>query len=178
MGIFRGLRSQEKMVKLIATGPESSGKTTLCKAISQHFKIPFNKEYAREYLNTLIDRNYTQEDLLKVAKWQLKYEEQFQLLDTDLITIKIWSEYKYGNCNNWILEEIDKQKRDSRLYFLCKPDIKWRPDPLRENPKNRMTLFKLYKKELDNTDHNYTVIEGGERALQAIKKITQERLLI
>ena len=41
-----------------------------------------------------------------------------------------------------------------------------------------MTLFKLYKKELDNTDHNYTVIEGGERALQAIKKITKERLII
>tara|TARA_B100001758_G_C18382174_1_gene597871 strand:- start:833 stop:1333 length:501 start_codon:yes stop_codon:yes gene_type:complete len=166
------------MVKIIATGPESSGKTTLCKAISKHFKIPFNKEYAREYLNKLTDRNYVQQDLLKIAKWQLKAEKRIQLLDTDLITIKIWSEYKYGNCNNWILEEIEKQKKDSRLYFLCKPDIEWISDPLRENPKNRMTLFKLYKKELDNSDHNYTVIEGKNRALKAIKKITQERLLI
>ena len=39
------------MLKIIVTGPESSGKTTLCKALSKHFKIPFSEEYARKYLN-------------------------------------------------------------------------------------------------------------------------------
>ena len=136
------------MLKVIVTGAESSGKTTLCNALTEHFNIPFIAEFAREFLNKL-DGNYTQDDLLAIAKGQLQSEQlttntnQLSLQDTDLITIKIWSEYKYGNCNNWIIEEIEKQKKDSRLYFLCKPDIEWISDPLRENPKNRMTLFKL-----------------------------------
>ena len=57
------------MPKIILTGPESSGKTTLCKALSQHFHLPFSKEYAREYLDGL-NRDYNQDDLLKIAKGQ------------------------------------------------------------------------------------------------------------
>ena len=45
------------MVKIILTGPESSGKTTLCEKLSDHFKTTCNKEYARKYINTL-NRNY------------------------------------------------------------------------------------------------------------------------
>ncbi len=41
------------MLKIIITGPESSGKTTLCKALANHFTIPFSKEYAREYLEKI-----------------------------------------------------------------------------------------------------------------------------
>ena len=50
------------MLKIIITGPESSGKTALCKALSKHFKIPYTEEYAREYLNNL-GREYKKEDL-------------------------------------------------------------------------------------------------------------------
>ena len=30
--------------------------------------------------------------------------EDILICDTDLITIKIWSEYKYGECENWIVQ--------------------------------------------------------------------------
>ena len=86
------------MLKIIVTGPENSGKTTLCKALSEHFNIHFSEEYARGYIDKL-DRTYTQTDLLEIAKGQLTSEQNAQLLDTDLITIKIWSEYKYGSCD-------------------------------------------------------------------------------
>ena len=165
------------MIKIIVTGPESSGKSSLCKIISKHFKIPYAKEYAREYLNTLTHRTYQKEDLLKIARGQFKSEKNAQLLDTDLITIKIWSEYKYGSCNKWNLEKIKQQKTDDRLYFLCKPDIEWRADPLRENPKDRMKLFKLFQNELNDTGHDYTIIDGKDRELKAIKKISQKKLL-
>ena len=115
------------MYKIIVTGPECSGKTTLIKKLSQHFKISFAKEYAREYLekNGLV---YEQNDLLKIAQKQIEKEKKFNLLDTDLLTIKIWSEYKYGNCNDWILEKIRNQISQKRIYILCKPDIKWQYD--------------------------------------------------
>mgnify|MGYP001469775613 CR=1 FL=1 len=162
------------MLKIIITGPESSGKTTLCEALSRHFKIPFSNEYARKYLNK-IKKKYTEADLMKIAKGQLESEENFAILDTDLITIKIWSDYKYGNCNNWILQKINKQKSQNRFYFLCKPDIKWEKDQLRENPNDRMQLFEIYKKELEELNHNYYIIEGENRITNAIKKISLHR---
>ena len=158
------------MLKIIITGPESSGKTTLCKALSKHFNLPFSKEYAREYLEKL-NRNYNQDDLLKIAKGQLKSEQNTQLLDTDLITIKIWSEYKYGSCDNWILDQIEKQKTEKRIYLLCKPDIPWQADKQRENPNDRDELFKILKQELENLGHDYFIVEGGKREQSARDRI-------
>jgi len=153
------------------TGPESSGKTTLCKALSEHFKISFTEEYAREYLNT-INREYKEEDLLGIAKGQLKSEQNTQLLDTDLITIKIWSKYKYENCDKWILNQIEKQKSKERFYLLCKPDIPWEADALRENPITRDELFEIYKRELEKLKHDFFIIDGENRLEDSISKIS------
>ena len=164
------------MIKFILTGPECSGKTTLCTQISNYFNIPFSKEYAREYLNNL---DYCKEDLLKIAKEQFKSEDsvltildqKISLHDTDLITIKIWSEYKFGFCDNWILDLIEKQKRENRFYLLCSPDIPWKEDFLRENPFNRSNLFDLYKQEIESLGHNYFIIEGDKRFEKSIQRI-------
>jgi nicotinamide riboside kinase len=165
------------MLKIIVTGPESSGKTTLCKALSEHYNLPFTNEFAREYL-THLGKNYLQEDLLEIAKGQLVNEQlitnnqQISLHDTDLITLKIWSDYKYGNCNNWILEQIEKQRVENRFYLLCKPDLKWDYDPLRENPTNRKELLAIYKNELENLGHKFFIIKGQDRNEQAIESLT------
>ena len=159
------------MRKIIVTGPESCGKTTLCEALSKHFNIVYSKEYAREYLNE-INRNYNQADLLEIAKKQLQYEQNILLLDTDLITIKIWSKYKYGSCDQWILNQIEKQIHKNRFYLLCKADIAWKADKQRENPNNREEIFNLYRKELSDLGHNYFIIEGKEREKKAISKIS------
>lgn len=158
------------MFKIIVTGPESSGKTTLCKALSKYFKISFAKEYAREYLENL-NRDYTQQDLIRIAKKQLDLDQKYILLDTDLITIKIWSSYKYGICNKWIIKQIEKQKKEKRFYLLCKPDLKWQKDPLRENPNNRLNLYKIYKQELRNLNHDYYIVKRENRSANIISKM-------
>jgi len=159
------------MLKIIITGPESSGKTTLCRTLSKHFNIPFTKEYARGYINKL-EREYTQNDLLSIAKGQLESELSSQLLDTDLITIKIWSEYKYESCDKWILDQIEKQKTENRFYLLCSPDIPWQADNQRENPNDREDIFKIYKQKLENLDHDYFIVEGENRTDNSILKIS------
>jgi len=158
------------MFKIIVTGPESSGKTTLCKELSKYFKKSFAKEYAREYLQNL-NRDYTKQDLIKIAKKQLDLEKESTLLDTDLVTIKIWSNYKYGNCNKWIINQIKKQKKEKRFYLLCKPDIKWEKDPLRENPNNRLELYKIYKEEITNLKHDYYIVKAKNRSIKIISKM-------
>ena len=166
------------MNKIIIIGPESSGKTTLSNALKKYFNTFLVTEYSREYIDQL-NSKYNYEDLLKIAKQQLKNEDNTQLTtpiicDTDLITIKIWSEYKYSKCDSWILQHIKKQQNESRFYLLCKPDIKWKYDPQRENQFDRKVVFDIYKKELEALNHQYFVIDNGDRlkkAINAIKKI-------
>ena len=110
----------EKAVKhIVITGPESSGKTTLAKGLAKELNMDYTEEYAREYLNT--NSTYRQKDLLYIAQGQLQKEKAnlnpTVIHDTDLITIKIWSEYKYNQCNPWIIEQIELQKSENRLYL-------------------------------------------------------------
>jgi nicotinamide riboside kinase len=153
------------MNNLVFTGPESSGKTTLAKQITELKKGVFVQEFAREYLNKL-NRNYSQKDLLEIAKGQFELQEiakknnQKKLFfDTDLLTIKIWSEYKYGDCDKWILDRILSNKEF--VYVLCSPTIVWELDPLRENPKDRDKLYKIYLENLRKFNLNFIEVRGG-----------------
>ncbi len=165
------------MIKIVTTGPESSGKTTLAKALAEHYRVAWVSEYARDYLNDL-NRTYEEKDLLEVAKGQVKREDEaakdkldLLICDTSLIVIKIWSEYRYGRCHPWILDQIEQ--RSVELYLLCTPDIPWEPDPLRENQTDRSELFLLYQQALKSKPTE--VIQGNrqQRLAQSTNAINQ-----
>ena len=165
------------MMKIVLTGPESTGKSTLAKQLANHFKTAMVPEYARLFIDEL-DRPYVESDLLEIAKKQLELEnrqmpEAVNLLicDTDLVTIKIWSEYKYQRCDSQILEWIDRQRYDH--YLLCGIDLEWQFDPQRENPNDREALYGIYKKELAFYKKAFTEITGDthQRFQQAVETI-------
>jgi len=158
--------------KIVITGPESSGKTTLAQQLGQVLETSWVPEFARIYIEQL-PRKYAESDLLEIAKGQIKEEDnrlenanQFLICDTDLITIKIWSEYKYDVCDPWIIETIENRFYD--LYLLCAPDIPWEYDPQRENPNDRSELYKLYKQELITYQKTFFELSGKkDERLQA-----------
>ena len=169
-------------MKVVITGAESSGKTTLFESLEKCYKTKGAKEYARDFLfNT--NGLYSQNDLVTIANGQISYEltvnkqhSNLVLCDTDLLTIKIWSEYKYGSCDSRILNLLNKNSAD--LYRLMSPDIPWQEDPLRENPTNRLELLQIYKKELDLLGIPYFLISGSinERLVKSISLI--DKLLL
>jgi len=53
--------------KIVIIGPESTGKSTLCKSLADHYKTAWVKEYAREYLLNN-GTAYSFENLLTIAK--------------------------------------------------------------------------------------------------------------
>lgn len=166
------------MLKKIALlGPESTGKSSLAKELAKHYKTDYVPEFARAYLSKL-ERKYNQEDLLEIAKGQLKSIQSsekrnngYLFIDTELIVIKIWSEFKYKNVHPWILNELSKQDID--LYLLTDIDLDWEPDPLRENPQEREHLLNLYEKELKTRKLPYFKVsgQGNQRVLNAINSI-------
>ncbi len=163
-------------------GPESSGKTTLGEELSSTREFLLIEEYSRRYLNNL-EREYEIPDLREIAEGQLaelsKAIDQKNtniIWDTDVITVKIWSMVKYGTYDKDLDEMIRKQPVD--LYFLCRPDVPWAFDPLREVPDDskRHEIFDLFQNELENFGFNYEVIEGNKaerikKAQQLIRKL-------
>lgn len=172
--------------KFVILGPESTGKSTLCKSLAAHFQSAWCEEYAREYL-LKNGTSYTPADLLKIAKGQLKLEElttksllnsnktPILFIDTDMYVMKVWSEYVFGECDFFILDTIVKKKYDG--YLLCNIDLPWVKDELREYPdeKPRQELFAIYKDLLMNQSTPWALISGNnaERTQAAIKAINQ-----
>lgn len=169
------------MKKVVITGPESTGKSTLARQLALFYHGDFTEELARNYLNEL-DRPYTYDDLKAIATLQIEHEDQKQcegsellFCDTDLLTIKIWSNFKYAQVDSQVLDWINS--RDYDLYLLCRPDIPWEADPLRENPDNRDELFDLHLEELNHYHKDFEIIEGvrEERLQNAVSAIEKYR---
>lgn len=163
--------------KIAIVGPESTGKSTLAQALAANYKTVWVPEYARGYLDHLLIP-YVQSDLIKIAHGQLRLEDEWMndanrllICDTNLIVIKIWSEFKFGNCDPEIVSAMRDRKYD--LHLLMDIDLPWQPDPQREHPDKRQELFNLYEQELKNLGVPYAIIRGEnhERIQSAIQQI-------
>ncbi len=169
--------SRSKVKRIAIVGPECTGKTTLAEALAQHYKTAWVPEFARTYLDQL-GRPYTQEDLLCIAHGQIKWEDEYALqanhlliCDTNLLVIKIWSEFKYGTCHPDIISKMTKRHYD--LHLLTHPDIPWEDDPQREHPDKRELLFSIYKNEIERLNVACAEIFGPpeERLKKAVSAI-------
>ena len=150
-----------------AVGPESTGKTTLCRALAERFDVPWLAEYAREYLNA--GTSYDSSDVAAIAKEQARREQELiansrqgVILDTDLAVIVVWWQEKFGALPGWI--EAAFRAQTPRLYLLCRPDLSWAPDPLRESPGDLDRLYDVYRRLLTERRLPFVEIAGsGER---------------
>lgn len=97
----------------------------------------------------------------------------YLFIDTDMYVMKVWAEYVFNKCHNWILNRIAERKYD--LYLLCDVDLPWVEDQLREYPdaKIRKKLFYFYKDLMVNQSTPWIVISGSyeERLAKAIQFI-------
>jgi len=180
--------------KIVIIGPESTGKSSLCKELAAHYNTAWVDEYAREYLlKNGTDYNY--ETLLDIAKGQVQAEEltvdrwsltekspneqrttsndQPVFIDTDMYVMKVWCEFVFQKCHHWILNRIAERKYD--LYLLCNIDLPWVKDDLREYPDliSRQKLYHYYKDILVNQHVPWVDISGSyeERLQKAIKAV-------
>ena len=168
------------MISIAIVGPESTGKSTLASDLASHYNTVCVPEYSREFLSSL-NRPYVKEDLLAIAKGQLAEEQKYRgkadrliFLDTDLFVVKVWSEFKYGDCDPSILQLLSTNQ--AGFYLLTSPDIPYEEDPLRESPKDRERLFDIYHKVLVDAGVDFHVVEGSDHtrfqnAIQAINKM-------
>lgn len=150
-------------MRILITGPECTGKTTLAGKLSQRLEIPVLWEYARTYLQDL-DRSYEKNDLLDMAQNHVHQLETFPLdqpliLDTYLLNYKIWSSYKYGTVDPWITDRLTKDMAID-LVLLFKPDVPWIQDGLRENREEREEIFEIFLSQIKELKWPFEILDG------------------
>jgi len=180
----------ETIKKIVVIGPESTGKSSLCKKLASHYNTLWVPEYARKYLGKN-GIEYSFEDLLTIAKGQIDLEESISnlhspftihpspiFIDTDMYVMKVWSEFVFNKCDNWILNRIAERKYD--LYLLCDVDLPWEKDEMREYPDKgtREKLYHFYKDVLINQSVPWINISGNyeERFEKAVEFIESQVL--
>ncbi|HEX6172076.1 MAG TPA: ATP-binding protein [Chitinophagaceae bacterium] len=193
---------QKPLIKIAVIGPESTGKSTLCELLAQHYNTQWCPEFAREFLLTH-GTDYTYDDLLYIAKGQLAMEDEYTqslagssefgvnsfvpdaelrtlnskllFIDTEMYVMKVWCEFVFGKCHRWVLDQIIERKYD--LYLLCNTDLPWVKDELREYPdlKTRDQLYHIYKDIMINQSTPWVDISGDhdERLQKAIEAVNK-----
>jgi NadR type nicotinamide-nucleotide adenylyltransferase len=182
--------------KIVVIGPESTGKSTLCEQLAQHYETTWCPEFAREYLLTN-GTNYDFDDLLTIAKGQLALEDEYTrkleinslpmledgghlplFIDTDMYVVKVWCEFVFENCHRFVLDKILERKYD--LYLLCNVDLPWVKDELREYPdlETRNKLYRIYKDIMVNQNTPWIDINGDydqrlQKAIAAVDKLLE-----
>ncbi len=175
--------------KIVIIGPESTGKSSLCAALAAHYGTGWVPEYAREYLQEH-GMDYSYPDLMTIAQGQLALEDKYAAIgrapkpgvrpgsdgqansllfvDTDMYVMKVWSEYVFGRCDPWILDQIASRNYDG--YILCRTDLPWVRDDLREYPdlESRDRLFHIYRDCMVNQGTPWAEVGGvGETRIAA-----------
>lgn len=164
-------------LRVVLTGPESTGKTRLAAQLAREFGCLWTPEIAREYLAEH-GVSYGPDDVRAMARQQAARSAEMAdssphlvVDDTDVLTHRIWFREKYGHAD----PEIEALPLEGDVYLLCAPDLAWTNDPLREHPKeaDRNRHFELYKTELDKNKKIYAVVsgQGSARKMNALRTL-------
>lgn len=155
------------MLRVVITGPECTGKTTLAKALAAQLRAPCVPEAARTYVEMkgIAGHDLTRADVDPIARAHIAAEDLARsmnppviVLDTDLVSTVAYARHYYGTCPDWI--EVEARTRSTGLYFLCAPDIPWVSDGVRDRPENRDAMFEHFRWTLAEFGIEPTVIRG------------------
>jgi HTH-type transcriptional repressor of NAD biosynthesis genes len=165
--------------KVVFVGTESTGKSTLAKAMAEEMDTLWVHEFGRELWEEQ-GLTGTFNDLWKIAQNHHRREQaamlhsrEFLFCDTNPWTTLQWSLMYHGTADARLYDLVARTKNDY-TWILCKNDIPWVQDGTRE-------LFGEKANELQNqiwagvngiTDGNYHTVYGSvENRIRMVKEI-------
>ena len=162
------------MQRIVVTGSESTGKTTLAHDLAAWLGVPWISEYARAYAvakHGLLGPD----DVDPIARGQIAHEDDiiaaaagdlsYVVLDTDLMSTPVYAEHYYGAAPPWIAIEAMRRKGD--LYLLADTDIPWSADGVRDRPLARREIHDRFEARLREIGAAWVAVDGlGSRRLE------------
>lgn len=168
-----------KRVRIV--GAESSGKTTLARALANRFDTVWVPEHARTLLESK-GGEIVEADIERIARGQLASEDALArqanrvlFSDTDLRTTRRWSHRLFGGCAPWISELSEMRRYD--LTILTGAEVPFEPDPVRYLPGERDAFLARLRSDLDAARETYVFVEGSHEQRTRLAAAAVERLL-
>lgn len=168
------------MRRLVVTGSECTGKTTLARALGGWLGVPWVPEAARAVAEAA-GRDLTASDVDVIARRHVADADDAQrragsanlvVLDTDLLSTVVYARHYYGACPAWI--ESDARARRADLYLLAVPDLPWQPDGVRDRPTQRQEMHDRFVATLREFGATWVPVSGSgslrlNRAIAAVR---------
>lgn len=166
------------MLKRIAVvGAESTGTTTLARALAEHYGAPLVPEYGREYAATRIEGGAsgnwrTPEDFQVIAGRQAEIEDELAeqagdllICDTEVLMVCVYEE-GYTRAVSEVNEEL-AASRSYALYILTLDDIPFVPDAIRDSGEREWMTARLRERLTERPEPFIAVGGTHEQRLAA-----------
>ena len=171
--------------RVVVTGSECTGKSTLAAALATHYGTVWSPEYVREYVAARKEP-VRAEDVEAIAKGQMQAQDalagrsaRLLIHDTDLLSTAVYSRHYFGDCPAWIEDELSRRKAD--LYLLTGIDVPWEADgDQRDRGDRRGEMHALFREALARRGFPFVELSGPperrlETAIRSIDSILDAR---
>jgi len=137
------------MIRVVFTGSESTGKSTLALAVANHYGVEVVPEFVRAFAEEKgVPIEFS--DHGAIARGQMALEDEYiarastlLVQDTDLLSTVVYCRHYFGRCPAWIEEAAERRRPD--LYLLCETDVPWVADGVRDRGHMRDDMQRLFE---------------------------------
>ena len=171
--------ARARVVRVVLTGSESTGKSTLAAELASHYGVELVPEFVRtfaEQKGTAIDFG----DHGPIARGQIALEDaaiaraaRLVIQDTDLLSTVVYCRHYFGRCPAWI--EDAAAARLPALYLLCATDVEWIADGVRDRGHMRDEMQQLFADAVRGSGARFRNVSGSRlgRFTEAAKTIDE-----
>ena len=158
--------------RVCVLGAESSGTTTLSKALAEHYGTAWVPEYGRffsEGKQTSRGAEWRAGEFVQIAEQQSQMEDSLAcsanrvlICDTDPFATSIWHERYLGVPSPEVLVIADSRHYD--LYILTGDEIPFVQDDIRDGEHIRHQMHQRFLRALQETGRSHIVVTGSKKA--------------
>lgn len=182
---------QKFAIRVCVLGAESTGTTTLSKALAEHYGAPWVPEYGRTYTEALLDPDHVwhTQEFVHIARIQQQMENQLAgesnngllICDTNAFATRLWHERYVGEKSKAVDAIAAKDKVD--LYIITDVDIPFVQDGIRDGEHIRHAMHEQFITEVEATGVPFIVVSGSvsdrlKTACQQINALLKTKVVI
>lgn len=168
-------------LRVVLTGSESTGKTTLATSLAQRYDAALVPEFVRAFAEqrggviTFADHGPIARGQMALEDAALAGSPSMIVQDTDLLSTVVYCRHYFGRSPDWIEREAAARCPD--LYLLCGIDWPWIGDGVRDRGDRRDEMQALFTAAVAAAAAPSVLVAGAPDERLALACAAVDRLL-